>query len=233
MLEHYMEAVSSYAGDIDDLVNLIFWITGVWFVAAQGVFFYLMFRYKKKDGVKSEYVTGEEHHQKKWIEIPHAAVLICDIFVIYGAINVWVDIKQNMPEADSTIRVTAQQWAWTFTHPGPDNELDTDDDIRMADELHVEVGKTYHYKLEAKDVMHDFSVPVFRLKQDAVPGRVISGWFQPTNTGEYDIQCAEMCGIGHGIMKARIHIESSEAHAAWVAEHSNGQAFADASGSQL
>ncbi len=70
-------------------------------------------------------------------------------------------------------------------------------------------------------VIHSFSVPVFRLKQDAVPGRVITGWFEPILTGTYDVQCAEICGIGHGAMAARVHIESAEQHAAWVAERSS------------
>jgi cytochrome c oxidase subunit 2 len=113
-----------------------------------------------------------------------------------------------------------QQWAWSFVHPGADHELGTDDDIKTVDELHVEVGKVYHFKLEARDVLHSFSVPVFRLKQDAVPGRIITGWFEATGTGTYDIQCAEICGIGHGVMGARIVIESSEKYAAWVAEQS-------------
>jgi cytochrome c oxidase subunit 2 len=64
-------------------------------------------------------------------------------------------------------------------------------------------------------------VPVFRLKQDVIPGRVITGWFEATATGEYDIQCAEICGVGHGIMGGRIHIETPEQHTAWIASHSN------------
>jgi len=66
-------------------------------------------------------------------------------------------------------------------------------------------------------VLHSFSIPVFRLKQDAVPGRVITGWFKPTRTGTYDIQCAEMCGAGHGLMPARVIIESADEHAKWMA----------------
>ena len=65
--------------------------------------------------------------------------------------------------------------------------------------------------------MHSFSVPVFRLKQDAVPGRVITGHFKPILTGEWDIQCAEMCGVAHGIMGARIFIKSEEEHKVWLA----------------
>jgi cytochrome c oxidase subunit II len=207
---------SSYAKDIDGLIILIGWIVGVWFLIAEAVFFYLIFRYRHRDGRKGEYITGEEKHQKRWITIPHALVLVCDIFIIVGAVRVWYDVKQDLPNADSEVRIIAQQWAWSFVQPGPDGQLDTADDIKTVDDLHVEVGKTYHYHLEARDVLHDFSVPVFRLKQDAIPGRVITGWWKATKTGVHDIQCAEICGIGHGMMAGRIHIESPEEHAAWM-----------------
>ena len=87
----------------------------------------------------------------------------------------------------------------------------------MVDELHVKTDTLYHFKLESRDVVHSFSVPVFRLKQDAVPGRTITGWFEPNKIGEYDIQCAEICGIGHGVMAARLFIESEDEHTAWLA----------------
>jgi cytochrome c oxidase subunit 2 len=83
------------------------------------------------------------------------------------------------------------------------------------------VDKIHHFKLESKDVLHSFSVPVFRLKQDVIPGRVITGWFTPTKTGTFDIQCVEICGIGHALMPAKIVIETPEQHAAWVAQNSN------------
>jgi len=104
--------------------------------------------------------------------------------------------------------------------PGADGELGTADDIKTVDDLHVEVNKLYHFELVSRDVLHSFSVPVFRLKQDAIPGRTIIGWFQATQTGTFDIQCVEICGIGHALMPGRIIIESPEQHAAWVAQHS-------------
>ena len=220
MIERYLEQVSTYAGDIDGLIVLIAWLVGVWFVISEGVFFYLIFRYRHRDGRRGQYVTGEEKHQKRWITIPHALVLVCDIFIIVGAVRVWVDVKQTLPPPDATVRLVAQQWAWSFVHPGPDNQLDTADDIKTVDDLYTEVGKTYHYKLVAKDVLHSFSVPVFRLKQDAIPGREITGWWKATKTGEWDIQCAEICGIGHGLMGGRIHVQSPEEHLAWVRENS-------------
>ena len=96
--------------------------------------------------------------------------------------------------------------------------LEPEDEPAVGDAAHLAGGA----ESASRDVLHSFSVPVFRLKQDAVPGRIIRGWFEalPNKTGEYDIQCAEICGIGHGIMGARIFVESPEEHAAWNAQHS-------------
>jgi cytochrome c oxidase subunit 2 len=215
---------STYAASIDNIIILIAVLVGFWFFAAEGVFFWLCWRFRAKPGVKTEYLTGNEKHIKRWITWPHALVLVCDVFIIIGAVQVWYNVKQRLPEADSTIRVIGQQWAWTFQHPGEDNELDTDDDIFTVDDLHVEVSQTYHFLLESRDVLHSFSVPVFRIKQDAIPGRSITGWFEATQTGEHDLQCAEICGIGHGVMAARIHIESPDEHAAWIASASEATA---------
>jgi cytochrome c oxidase subunit 2 len=192
---------------------------GFWFFAAQGIFFWLIFRFRAREGVPALYVTGKEKHLKRWINIPHVLIILCDVVIIAAAIKVWVDIKQALPPAEEQVRVVGQQWVWTFVHAGADGRLDTPDDIVTSDDLHVQVGRTYHFLLESKDVLHSFSVPVFRLKQDAVPGRTITGWFKPTRTGSFDIQCAEICGIGHGVMNGRIHIENAAEHQAWVQEH--------------
>jgi cytochrome c oxidase subunit 2 len=139
--------------------------------------------------------------------------------IIIAAVRVWVTVKQTMPPAQETVRVIGQQWAWSFVHPGPDGKLDTADDIKTVDELHVKVNTVYHFKLEARDVLHSFSVPVFRLKQDAIPGRVITGWFKATKLGVHDIQCAEICGIGHALMPARIYIQSKGDYQEWEKAH--------------
>jgi len=213
-----LESVSTYAGEIDGLILLITVLVGFWFILSEVVFFWLILRYRRKDGVKAAYITGEEHEYTRWVHWPHYLIIVCDIFIIIGAVRVWYDVKQDLPPAEATIRVIGQQWAWSFVQPGPDGKLDTPDDIRTVDELHIKANTLYHYKLEARDVLHSFSVPVFRLKQDAVPGRVITGWFEATKTGTYDIQCAEICGLGHGVMGARVVIETPEEHASWIAQ---------------
>jgi cytochrome c oxidase subunit 2 len=220
MIERWVPAASTFAGDIDFVFDLIFWIVGFWFVLAEVVFFWLIIRYRKRDGVGAQYITGEVKSEKRWITIPHFFVLLCDVVIIVFAVKVWYEVKQALPPAQQTVRVIAQQWAWTFVQPGADGKLDTGDDITTMNELHVQNDVLYHYQLSAKDVLHSFSVPVFRLKQDAIPGRVITGWFHPTKTGAHDVQCTEICGIGHGLMPARIFIETPEQHASWMAQHS-------------
>lgn len=221
MIERLIQPASTFAHDIDFLILLIAVMTGFWFFLAEGVFFWLLWRFRAREGVPALYVTGKEKHLKRWINIPHALIIVCDVVLIVAAVRVWYLVKQDLPEADETVRVIGQQWAWSFEHAGKDGELGTDDDIRTVDELHVEVDKLYHFQLESRDVLHSFSVPVFRLKQDAIPGRVITGWFEPIKAGVYDIQCAEMCGIGHGIMAARIFVETPDEHARWLASASH------------
>ncbi len=219
MIEHFVPEASSYARDMDWLFTLIFVTVGFWFLVAQGVFFYLIFRFRRKPGVGAQYVTGELKSHKKWISRPHIGIIACDIVIIAATVYVWFAVKQQLPPADETVRIVGQQWAWTFVHPGPDGKLGTADDIVTVDELHLEEGKVYHFELTSTDVLHSFFVPAFRLKQDAVPGRSITGWFKPIRRGSYDISCAEICGIGHGLMPARLVVESREDHKAWIEAH--------------
>ena len=225
MIERWIPQASTYAADIDGIIWLIAVLVGFWFLVAEGVFFWLILRFRAKDGERAQYITGEEAKQKRFINWPHYLVLVCDVFIVVGAVRVWVEVKQELPSDPDMqhVRVIGQQWAWSFVHPGADGKLDTADDIKTVDELHIQVGRKYIYELESRDVLHSFSVPVFRLKQDAVPGRVISGWFEATKTGSHDIQCVEICGLGHGLMGARIVIETPEQHTAWIASRSETQ----------
>ena len=222
LIENWLPvAASSYAADIDFVFAIVFWIVvAFWWLLVEGILLYLILRFRKKDGAKAQYITGELKHEHRFIAWPHYVVLLCDVVILAIAIRVWYQVKQDLPTADSQVRIIGQQWAWSFVHPGADGRLDTPDDIKTVDDLHLQVGKTYLYKLESRDVLHSFSIPVFRLKQDAIPGRVVTGWFKPIATGQHDIQCAEICGIGHALMPGRVHIETPEAHAAWIASKS-------------
>jgi cytochrome c oxidase subunit 2 len=227
-MNFFQQSLSTFSGDVDNLIILVTVLVGVWFLLAEAVLFWLIFRWRAREGVRAQYVTGKEKHLKRWVNIPHYLIIVCDIFIIIAAVRVWVKVKQTLPPADETVRVIGQQWVWVFQHPGADGKLDTPDDIRTTDELHVEAGKTYHFQLQSRDVLHSFFVPVFRLKQDAVPGRTITGWFKATAPGTHDILCAEICGIGHGVMSGQIVIETPAQHAAWIQSHAPAPALAAA-----
>jgi cytochrome c oxidase subunit 2 len=151
-------------------------------------------------------------------------------------VRVWVNVKQTLPEVSADgqnkvvdhVRIIAQQWAWSFQYPGPDGKFDTPDDVKNVDDLHVKVGTITQFELTSRDVLHSFSVPVFRLKQDAIPGRVVNGWFEAKNTGTYDIQCTEICGVAHGIMFARIIVETPAQRDLWIQQHVSPEALAAA-----
>jgi cytochrome c oxidase subunit II len=221
MLVRYLTGASTYAANIDHLFIFIAVVVGFWLIVAEGALFWLVFAYRQKDGRPTQHITGEEKHLTRWISIPHFLVILCDIAILIPAIMLWYNIKEAIPPADQTVRVIAQQWAWSFQEPGPDGVLDTADDIRTVGELHVTENETYHFELLSRDVVHSFAVPAFRLKQDAVPGRTITGWFRANRLGTYDIQCTQICGIGHGVMAGRIFVETPKEHAAWLMNNSH------------
>ena len=217
MIDSVVKQASSYAANIDLVIIVIGAIVMPWFFLAEGVFLYFIMKFRAKDGQKAMDMDGSNPLHKRWITWPHNAVLFFDVVILIFAVKVWYEVKQDMPPPETEVKIIGQQWAWTFVQPGPDNQLGTADDIKTADELHVPVGKVVKWVGTATDVLHSFSVPVFRLKQDVIPGREITGWFKATEAGTFDIQCTEMCGIGHGVMGARIFVETPEQHAAWMA----------------
>jgi len=221
VIERLVPSSSTFSGDIDFVFSLIFWLVGFWFLLSEGVFFWLILRFRKKSpGQKAEYVTGELKSEKRWITIPHLLVLVCDVFIVFFAVKAWYTVKQDLPTAPTqqVVRVEAQQWAWVFTHPGPDGKLDSDDDIRKVNELHVEVDRLYHFQLTSKDVLHSFFIPTVRIKQDVVPGRSIRGWFNATVPGRYELPCAELCGFGHYTMRGFLEVHAPDQYQQWVAD---------------
>jgi cytochrome c oxidase subunit 2 len=84
--------------------------------------------------------------------------------------------------------------------------------------MHVPVGKVVRIDLTSKDVIHSFFVPNLRLKQDAVPGRLIHVWFEATEVGQYEIPCAELCGFGHSGMKGNLTVQSQADFDKWLAD---------------
>ena len=210
---HLPEGVSSYSGRIDGLFHLILWITGTIFIAVEALLLFFLFRYRHREGRRSRYTHGNNRLEVIWTIVP---AVICVVLALLSR-AAWADIKQRMPEGALPIEVTAEQFAWNIRYAGPDGRFGTADDILSLNQLHFPVGRPVVATLRSKDVIHSFFLPEFRVKQDAVPGMTSRIWFDATRTGNWEIACAELCGLGHYRMRGSVTVETPEEFDKWLA----------------
>ena len=204
---------SSYAGDIDDVFQLIYWLTFAIFALVTILMVWFLYRYRYREGEtrRATYTHGNAMLELAWTIIP-AIVFVAIWFV---SKTTWADIKGQSPPPDVEVRLTAKQFAWIFAYPGPDRQFDTTDD-KTDKELNVPLNKVVRVYLRSDDVIHSFFVPSFRLKQDAVPGREIQVWFKATKPGRYELPCAELCGPGHSGMVGWVNVYSEADYQKWI-----------------
>jgi cytochrome c oxidase subunit 2 len=218
------DAASSYAHEIDGLLVIITVIVGAWFIAAEGLLVYLAVRYRRREGRRASYMPAHTLRAMAVVLIPCSLILGFDLLIDALAAPVWHEVKEELPPPDALVRITGEQWAWRITYPGPDGVLDTDDDFQTVNDLRVPLNKVVLFELSAKDVLHSLWIPELRLKQDAVPGRVIRGWFKPIRAGTYEMPCAEICGFGHTMMKGSMTVAEEDAYREWLGAQSAAQA---------
>jgi cytochrome c oxidase subunit 2 len=135
------------------------------------------------------------HATIEWVYVAVVIALLC-----YVGADAWniERLLEHSPQDAETIKVTGQQWFWTFEH---------EDGTKEVGELHLTRGQPYRFEIVSKDVNHAFNIPDFSVLMDAIPGRVNSVWFEPDQSGEYLIQCREYCGMIHYNMRAKLFIE--------------------------
>jgi cytochrome c oxidase subunit 2 len=207
------DQASTVAPKIDNMFYLILYITTAVFIGVFVTQIFFMIRYRQKSGGKAIYSHGNNRLEIAWTLTPAA------ILIFLGVISqtLWSEIKQDVPaEKDSwVVEIRPRQFQWDVRYSGTDGKFGTPDDIEAINNLHVPEGKMVLVKMTAQDVIHSFFVPEFRMKQDAVPGLLTQYWFTATKSGEYDIACAELCGLGHYKMKGRIFIHPQAEFDAW------------------
>ncbi len=205
---------STYAGQIDNIYVVIFWITFVVFLIVEGGLVYFLFKYRYKPGRKATYTHGNNTLEITWTAIPAVILVILAVF----SNSLWSEIRDpnKFPKDATTISIKPRQFEWDITYPGPDKKFGTADDIQTVNQLYLEVNKPVQIKLEGQDVIHSFFVPEFRIKQDAVPGMPTAVWIVPTKIAQYEIACAELCGYGHYHMKGTVSIISGDSLARWM-----------------
>jgi len=216
MLEHlwFPHDISTFGPRIDFLFLLIFWIVLIVWIAVMAAMVTFLIRYRTRPGRKAEYIEGNPRLEIIWT----TATAVILIILAFMSRSTWADIKEHGPPGEVFYGVNAKQFNWEITYPGLDGKLGTKDDVTVENEMHVPLNKVVRIDLTSKDVIHSYFVPALRLKQDAVPGRVIHVWFQATETGQYEIPCAELCGFGHSGMKGNLTVQSQEDFNKWLTD---------------
>lgn len=217
MLQWLPENISTFGQGVDNIFYIIYYITLVVFILVMGTLIVFLIKYRHQAGQKATYIEGSTTLEIVWT----AATTVIVFGLAMLSYPQWNQIKSpnEFPaNPDVLVQVSGKQFNWDMTYPGPDNELGTDDDLELENELHVPVNAVVHIRLTADDVIHSFFVPQLRLKQDALPNRFIDVWFEATKAGRYEIPCAELCGFGHSGMLGYLNVHSQADYDAWVKE---------------
>lgn len=231
-------AASAHAGEVDRLIVLLHWLMAVLFIGWAVYFMYVLFRFRRGANPKANY-TGVTSHFSSYVE---TGVAIAEaILLIVFAIPAWAArVNAFPPEAEAVVvRVVGEQFAWNVHYPGADgifgrtdiklvsadNPIGLDrsdpsgtDDITTINQLNLPVNRPVIIHLSSKDVIHSFGLVQMRVKQDAIPGMSIPLWFTPTMTGDWEINCSQLCGLGHYRMRGFCSIKSEADYKAWMDE---------------
>jgi cytochrome c oxidase subunit 2 len=225
--------IASNWGAMDDTIVLTFWIGGGVFIAVCLFMVYCVFKFSYKEGRKVDY---KPENNKLEIILTVATTLGVAALLAPGLI-IWNQYI-NTPSNAIDIEVMARQWGWQYRLPGKDGKLGTsniinindqnpfginlddqngrDDILIQSDELHLKTNRPVQILLRSTDVLHNFYVPQFRAKMDAVPGLVTYYWFEPNKEGDYEVLCAEYCGVGHYGMRAKVVVDNEENYDKWL-----------------
>jgi cytochrome c oxidase subunit 2 len=194
---------SAEAQQVDNLFKVMLAIGGAIFLLVQGALVYSILRFRARSGDRTDgpNMHGNATLEFVWTAIPAVIVLILSVL----SFQVWVNIT-SAKEDELVVRATGAQFNWSFAYNIPGDER-----MVNARVLHTYVGQPVKMIMNTTDVNHAFYIPAMRIKQDLLTGRETEVRFTPTRAGEYPIFCAELCGSGHGDMRARIVVHPDEA----------------------
>ncbi|HZO58226.1 MAG TPA: cytochrome c oxidase subunit II [Solirubrobacterales bacterium] len=207
------EQASTQAGPIDTLYDVLALISAFIFALVCSILITAVIHFRKRspdDLRDGDPLHGNTRLEIVWTAIP--AILMVGAAVYSGL--VLADIEESKA-GTRTVEVTAEQFAWTFEY--------ADGEQFRSGELHLVKDTPYHFKLNAKDVIHSFWVPQFRLKKDAVPGIETDVRVTPKRLGRYTLACTELCGLGHSTMRATVIVEDQAAFNRWAQRQRSGR----------
>jgi len=194
---------TNLSGTVDSVFLFIMGISLVLLVGITGAMVYFAVRYRRSKHPRAENIEGNLTLEIVWTVIP--TLLVLAIF--------WVGWKgfvymRTVPQDAMLVKVTARMWSWHFTY----------ENGAASEVLKVPVNRPVKLAITSADVLHSLSIPAFRVKEDAVPGRENYLWFQPEVTGSFDLFCTEYCGMGHSAMITKVEVLPEAEFQAWFRE---------------
>jgi cytochrome c oxidase subunit 2 len=203
-----------------DFVNIIIVVVALFVL---GLLLYAMVRFNEKRHPQPTRTTHNTPLEIAWTVIPIlilVAIAIPSFRLLFA--------QYDFPKADLTVTATGSQWYWTYDYPDqgihfdsiivPEAELKPDQPrlLTVDHELVVPVNKNVIVQVKANDVIHDWAMPAFGIKIDAVPGRLMKTWFRAETTGTFHGQCSELCGRNHAFMPIVVRVVTEEEFADWL-----------------
>ena len=230
----YFTPIASNWGLIDLTVDITFWVCGIVFVLINLFTAYCVLKFRHRPGHTAHY-EPESHKLEIWLTVGTSIGVAA---MLAPGLVAWGDFVR-VPDDAIRVEALGKQWHWSYRFPGddgifgntdvrqmtPDNPMGIDpsdeagaDDIVVTQPiLHLPVDQPAHMLLRSTDVLHNFTVPQFRVKMDLVPGMVTYQWMTPTVPGTYEVLCEELCGVGHFAMRSKVVIDSQADFDTWLA----------------
>ena len=206
MTSFWLVQGSVHAPEVDALLWCLIGGTLLVLALVLGLMLYYVVRYREGSGADRSGVT-----QKSWVfesSWTAATLLLFFGLFIWGA-NLYLRLFQ--PPSDALrIAVIGKQWMWKIEHGGGQREINT---------LHVPIGRPIELLMTSEDVIHDFSIPAFRIKHDVLPGRYESLWFQASAPGRYHLFCTQLCGVDHSSMGGQVVAMTPGDYAQWLSDN--------------
>src|SRR3954447_24975550 len=197
-------AADTASHKIDTLYDVLLICSVPVFVLVMTVAIYSVVKFRARPGDMRDGapIHGNTRLEVIWVTIPF---LMVSALAIYG----WVvldDLEAKQPN-EMVVKVTGRQFTWSFAYPGERVNSTT---------LVLPKDRPVEFRINTKDVLHDFWVPEFRLKSDAVPGLTTKIRLTPDRLGRYEVVCAELCGLGHSTMRQDVRVVQPAAFDVWV-----------------
>jgi cytochrome c oxidase subunit 2 len=208
---------------IDHALAITLAVTGLVFIVTNLMLAWFGYAYQDGPGAKAAYWHDSPRLEMTWTLVTAGILAI----FLFNALSLWAKVTAPPPADAVLIEVTGQQFAWNVRYPGKDGVLGkTDhlqasqdnpiglvkddpaskDDLLLLNQIYLPKDKPVRVQVRSMDVIHSFFLPNFRVKQDAMPGMTIDIWFTPTELGDFEIACAEHCGLGHYRMRGAVHV---------------------------